>query len=453
MKARYKYRIYPNQIQITKLNQLFGCCRYVWNSTLAYCNQLYSDGQKKPSYVDLTKQFITQAKRELIWLKEVASTPLQQSLKDLDQAYRNFFQSCNGKRKGIKVKPPLFKSRKSRQAARFVGANYQVFQDKIYLPKVGNIKIIWSRPLASNPSSVTIIKDSAGRYFASFVVETNAEYLSKTNNSIGIDLGISTFATLSNGEKIFSPKPLKKNLKKLAKFQRKLSRKQKGSKRREKARLRVAKLHARIKDISFGMLRKRTDFLHKLSTNLSKKYNEIVLEDLNVSGMIKNRKLAKAISDLGWRKFRTLSEAKCEKYGRKFKIINRWEPTSQKCSFCGFKGGKKELNVSCGMLRKREWTCLNCGTFHDRDVNAAVNILNTQSVVETVTQPITKVKTVKTELLDNPVQLSLFNEVAGGYSETGNKRTRSRRNSTRKTVVDGNDVSTRPEFEQLSLFE
>ena len=431
MKARYKYRIYPNHIQIIKLNQLFGCCRYVWNSALAHCNQLYTNGHKRPGYVDLTKQFITQAKKELFWLKEVASTPLQQSLKDLDKAYKNFFNSCAGKRFVIKVKPPKFKSRKSRQAARFVGANYQVGKDKIYLPKVGKIKIVLSRPLASKSSSVTIIKDSAGRYFASFVVETCAENLPKTENSIGIDLGISTFATLSNGEKFEAPKPLKKNLNKLGKFQRKFAKTELGSKRREKARVRVAKLHTKIKDI-------RTDFLHKLSTDLAINYDTIVLEDLNVSGMVKNCKLAKAISDLGWRQFRTLTKAKCEKYGREFRTISRWEPTSQKCSNCGFKGGKKELNV-------REWTCLNCGTFHDRDINAAVNILE-------VVQPKTKVETIET-IVENTVQLSLFQEVAEGQPETI-KRTWSQRNSARKKVVDGNDVLTRPEFfKQLSLFD
>jgi len=391
LKARYKYRIYPNHIQVTKLNQLFGCCRYVWNQSLAHCNQLYANGSNKPSYVDLTKQFITKAKRELVWLKEVASTPLQQSLKNLDQAYKNFFNSCTGKHKGIKVKLPKFKSRKSRQTARFVGENYQVGQDKIYLPKVGKIKIVWSRQLASKPSSVTIIKDSAGRYFASFVVETCAEHLPKLGKLIGIDLGISTFATLTNGDKINAPKPLKNNLKKLAKFQRKFARTESGSKIREKRRLKIGKLHAKIKDI-------RTNFIHKLSTDLVRKYDVIVLEDLNVSGMVKNRKLAKAISDLGWRQFRYLTEAKCEKYGREFKVISRWEPTSKKCSFCGFKGGKKELNV-------REWTCLNCGTFHDRDVKAAVNILK-------VVQPKTKVETAKTKVVETSVQLSLFNEVA-----------------------------------------
>ncbi|GGA33368.1 transposase [Okeania sp. KiyG1] len=164
----------------------------------------------------------------MLWLKEVASTPLQQSLKDLDRAYKNFFNSCTCKRKGVRangrspVQPPKFKSRKSRQTARFVGANYQINPDNIYLPKVGKIKIVWSRPLANQPTSVTIIRDSANRYFASFVVETNPQFLPKTDNSIGIDLGISTFATLSNGEKILAPKPLKRNLKKLAKFSKKV---------------------------------------------------------------------------------------------------------------------------------------------------------------------------------------------------------------------------------------
>ncbi|MGD1700396.1 RNA-guided endonuclease InsQ/TnpB family protein [Dapis sp. BLCC M229] len=192
--------------------------------------------------------------------------------------------------------------------------------------------------MPNQPTSVTIIRDSANRYFASFVVETCAQHLPKSNNSIGIDLGISTFATLSNGEKINAPKPLKNNLKKLAKFQRKFVKTQPGSKRRERRRLKIARLHAKIKEI-------RTDFLHKLSTDLVKKYDTIVLEDLNVSGMVKkrcdpattpvpreraprDRKLAKAISDLGWRQFRTLTEAKCEKYGREFRVISRWEPTS-----------------------------------------------------------------------------------------------------------------------------
>nr|WP_293101075.1 RNA-guided endonuclease TnpB family protein [Okeania sp. SIO2F4] len=292
--------------------------------------------------------------------------------------------------------------------------------------------------MPNQPISVTLIRDSAHRYFASFVVETNLEYLPKTESSIGIDLGISTFATLSNGEKINAPKPLKNNLKKLAKFQRKFVKTQPDSNRRERRRLKIARLHAKIKDI-------RTDFLHKLSTDLVRNYDTIVLEDLNVSGMVKNRKLAKAISDLGWRQFRTLAEAKCEKYGREFRIINRWEPTSQKCSCCGFRGGKKELNV-------REWTCLNCGTFHDRDINAAINILET-------IQPKTKVEAIQAEILETPVQLSIFGIVAGGQSETQNKTRRCGKSSPKKDVSLRdmkriNESSTHPEsFKQLSLFD
>ncbi len=299
--------------------------------------------------------------------------------------------------------------------------------------------------MPKEPTSLTVIRDSANRYFASFVVETGAEILPKNNNSIGIDLGISTFATLSSGEKIFAPKPLKQNLKKLAKFQRKFANTEKGSNRRERRRLKVARIHAKVKDI-------RTNFLHKLSTKLAKQYHDIVLEDLNVSGMVKNRKLSKAISDLGWRQFRTLTEAKCEKYGREFRVIDRWEPTSQICSVCGFKGGKKELDVSLRDM-KREWMCLNCGTLHDPDVNAAVNILNAGSQLETVEpKPIIKVEEATETELENQIQLSLFDIVAGGQSETLN-RTRSRRKTGRKKSVANCESSTHPEFEQLSLFE
>lgn len=370
MKARYKYRIYPNDVQKVQLNQLFGCCRYAWNQALAHCNELYAKKKKKLNNNDLQKKFITQAKKTTFWLKEVASTPLQQSLNDLDKAYQNFFDSLSGKGKGPKLKAPKFKSRKSRQSARFMPNNFKVGQHKIELTKVGKIKVVWSRSLPSKPSSATIIKDASGRYFVSFVVKTQAEQLEPNEQSIGIDLGITTFATLSTGEKMEAPKPLKKNITKLKKFQRSLSRCKKGSNRREQARLKVAKLHAKIKNI-------REDFLHKLSTRLTRENQTVILEDLNVSGMIKNRKLSRAISDLGWRQFRTMLEYKASKYRIEFQVIDRWEPTSQKCSHCGFNGGKKELDV-------REWICLNCGTWHDRDVNAAINIL---SAGNTIVQP------------------------------------------------------------------
>ncbi|NEQ71904.1 MAG: IS200/IS605 family element transposase accessory protein TnpB [Okeania sp. SIO2C9] len=363
MKARFKYRIYPTPGQKYRLAKLFGCVRVVWNDSLACCQQKYKSGENKPTNSELQKLFITQAKKtkDREWLSEVSNIPLQQSLNDLNQAYQNFFKSTKGKRKGRPIKPPKFKTRKSKQTARFRKGGFKVGEHKVYLAKIGKLKIVWSRELPTAPSSVTVIKDSAHRYFLSFVVEIQPEILSKTDNSVGIDLGIKTFATLSNGTKVDAPKPLKKRIKKLRKLNKSLSHKTKGSKRYEKARVRVAKFHAKLKDT-------RADFLHKLSTEIIRENQTVVLEDLNVSGMVKNRKLSRAISDLGWRQFRTFLEGKAEKYGRDFRVISRWEPTSQICSNCGFKGGKLDLKV-------REWECLNCGAKHDRDENAAINIL------------------------------------------------------------------------------
>lgn len=397
MKVRYQFRFYPTDQQSQGLARLFGCVRVVWNDALAICRS----AEKLPSYNQLSS-LLTQSKQteERVWLTEVSAVPLQQSVRNLNIAYQNFFNSINGKRKGKKIKPPRFKGRKSRQSATFTHAGFSLKGDKVYLAKIGYLEVVWSRPLPSEPSSVTVIKDAAGRYFLSFVVEINPEKLPDKGNSVGIDLGIIDFATLDNGEKIKAPKPLKKRLKKLRKAQRSLSRKQKGSKRREKARLKVAKIHAKIKDI-------RTDFLHQLSTRLIRENQTIVLENLNTSGMMKNRKLSRAISDLGWRSFRTMLDAKAEMYGRDFRVISRWEPTTQKCSCCGQIGGKKELSV-------REWTCLFCGEAHDRDVNAAKNI-----------------------------------KVAGGLSETKNGHGGRRKSSL---LVASDEVSTRLLPIQLSLF-
>nr|WP_072719601.1 RNA-guided endonuclease TnpB family protein [Planktothrix tepida] len=373
MKLRYRYRIYPTDQQKRLMSQLFGCCRVVFNDALAYCKEQYRAGHKKPNSKELSKR-LTELKKttEKQWLTEVSSIPLQQSLRDLEQAYSNFFQSCNGQRKGKKVKPPQFKKRKSKQSARFMDNGFKLYpnSDYIYIAKIGEIKVVWSRELPATPSSATLIKDSSDRYFVSFVVEFNPQPLPENQNSVGIDLGITDFATLSNGEKIKSPQPLKKHLKRLRRLQRNLSIKQKGSKRREITRKKLARLHAKISDT-------RTDFLHQLSTRIIRENQTIVLEDLNVSGMMKNRKLARAISDLGWQYFRTMLEAKSVMYGRDFRVIDRWIPTSQICSDCGFRGGKKELNI-------REWTCLNCGKSHDRDINAANNILVAGGLSETL---------------------------------------------------------------------
>jgi putative transposase len=359
MKARYRYRIYPTDQQKQSLAQLFGCVRVVWNDALALCKQ----SEKKPSSADLQKIVITGAKQteERTWLEDVSCVPLQQSVADLDIAFKNFFNSCKGKRKGRKVGYPKFKKRTSSQSARFTLRGFSRKKNGgVYLAKIGIVNPVWSRELPSEPSSVTVIKDCANRYFLSFVVEIQPIASEVKSPSIGIDLGIKTFAVMSNGEKAESPS-YKKLDRKVRKLQRKLARQPKDSKRRNVTRIRIAKLHNKIADT-------RKDFLHKLSTKIVNENQVIILEDLNVSGMVKNRKLSRAISQQGWYEFRTLCEAKSEKFGREFKVISRWEPTSQLCADCGFKWGKIDLSI-------RSVLCLNCGTQQDRDENAARNIV------------------------------------------------------------------------------
>lgn len=357
MKARYQYRFYPTDQQRQSLAQVFGCVRVVWNDALAICKQ----SEKLPSNNDLQKLVITQAKKteEREWLSTVSNIPLQQSVADLGVAYKNFFDSLKGKRKGKKVGSPRFKKKTGRQSARFRVGGFSVKGDSVYLAKIGDIKPVWSRSLPSEPSSVTVIKDAANRYFLSFVVEVEPVQVGAKNHSIGIDLGIKTFAVMSNGEMVKSPDYSRLD-KRLRRKQKQLARQVKGSKRREKTRLQIAKLHNQIADT-------RKDFLHKLSTRVVHENQVITLEDLNVSGMVKNRRLARAISMQGWREFRVLCEAKSEKFGRDFNVISRWEPTSQICSDCGYKWGKLDLSV-------RSVLCINCGSEHDRDENAARNI-------------------------------------------------------------------------------
>ncbi|MEG4854735.1 RNA-guided endonuclease TnpB family protein [Microcoleus sp. B5-D4] len=357
MKARYQYRIYPTDQQQRGLAQLFGCVRVVWNDALALCKQL----GKKPKSSELQKLVITQAKLTLerAWLSGVSNIPLQQSVADLDIAFKNFFNSCKGKRKGRKVGYPKFKKRTNNQSARFRIGGFSFKGNGVYLAKIGIVNPIWSRELPSEPSSVTVIKDCANRYFLSFVVEVAPVQIDAKNHSVGIDLGIKTFAVMSNAEKAESP-DYKKLDRKIRQLQKKLARQPKDSKRRNRTRIQIAKLHNQITDT-------RKDFLHKLSTKIVSENQTIILEDLNVSGMVKNRKVARAISLQGWREFRTLCEAKSEKFGRDFRVISRWEPTSQVCSDCGFKWGKLDLKI-------RSVQCLNCGTEHDRDENAAKNI-------------------------------------------------------------------------------
>ena len=362
VKQRYRYRLYPHPHQQVALAKAFGCARVVWNDALVKSRELYASGEKT-SYPVLAKLCITQAKQtpQRSWLSDPSNVVLQQSVRDLDLAFRNWWASLKGKRKGPKVQAPRFKKRRGAQSIRFMSHVFRTGERSLTLSKIGPVPIEWSRSLPSEPSSVTVIRDASGRYFASFVVDVEPTPLPANGKAVGIDLGLASLAVTSDGEKIAPPKFLRSALKRLRRLQRNLKHKQKGSNRLAAARRKVAALHASIAD-------KHLDFLHQLSTRIIRENQAVVLEDLNVSGMLKNKKLARTIADAGWRQFRILLESKAEQYDRQVVVINRWLPTSQVCSACGHHDGKKELSI-------REWQCPSCGTVHDRDVNAALNIL------------------------------------------------------------------------------
>jgi putative transposase len=292
----------------------------------------------------------------------VSAVVLQQALADLNTAYRNYFTSIKGERAGPKMGKPRFRSRKDhRQAIRFTAnARFKVLGNgKLRLPKIGDVPVRWSRPLPSGPSSVTVIKDSAERYFASFVVETGQCALPETGPVIGIDLGLGHFAVLSDGRKITAPRFLRRAEKLLKRRQRELSRKQRGRRNRDKARVKVARAHARAADA-------RRNFHHQLSTALIRDNQAVAVEDLAVHGLARTR-LAKSVHDAGWSAFVAMLEYKARQYGRQFYRIGRFTPTSQTCSLCGVQDGPKPLRV-------REWRCGACAVWLDRDINAAVNV-------------------------------------------------------------------------------
>ena len=286
---------------------------------------------------------------------------LQQALADLNVAYRNFFGSISGKRKGGKVAPPRFRSRKdNRQAIRFTrNSRFRVLDNgRLRLPKIGDVEVRWSRDLPSEASSVTVIRDAAGRYFASFVVQTPDEPLPGTDAEVGIDLGLTHFAVLSDGEKVAAPKFLRRAARKLKRLQQDLSRKTKGSNRRKRAVVKVARAHARVADT-------RRDWQHKLSTAIIRDNQAVYVEDLCVVGLGRTR-LAKSVHDAGWASFTSMLEYKAARHGRTFVRVDRFFPSTRTCSDCGRINGKMALSV-------RSWMCL-CGSTHDRDVNAAKNI-------------------------------------------------------------------------------
>ncbi|MFJ9584501.1 RNA-guided endonuclease InsQ/TnpB family protein [Streptomyces acidicola] len=370
MQLRYAFRLDPTPGQCNALARAFGCARVVYNDAIAARERARAAGETFHTATVLSKTLITEAKktRERRWLGDVSAVVLQQSLRDAESAYRNFFASLMGARKGARVGAPRLKSRKdNRQSVRFtVNARWKITRSaKLLLPKIGEVKVRWSRTLPTTPSSVTVIKDAAGRYFASFVIETDPEQdrtrfsEPDSDTAVGIDLGLTHFAVLSDGTKIASPRFLRRAEKKLKKAQRELSRKQKGSRNRAKARLKVARAYAKVTDA-------RREFHHQLSTQLIRVNQAVAVEDLAVSGLART-KLAKSVHDAGWSQFLHMLEYKAQRYGRTFVRIGRFEPTSQVCSTCGHREGPKPLEV-------REWTCPACGTLHDRDHNAAKNI-------------------------------------------------------------------------------
>ncbi|GLZ11672.1 transposase [Actinomadura sp. NBRC 104425] len=358
VKRAYKYRFYPTPGQAEELLRTFGCVRLVYNKALEERTRAYTLEGRRVSYVE-TSAMLTAWKRteELAFLNEVSSVPLQQALRHLQAAFANFFAK--------RAKHPTFKSRKkSRASAEYTRSAFRWRDGHLYLAKMdGPLNIVWSRPLpeGAQPSTVTVSRDAAGRWFVSLLVEEKIRPLAPVDHSVGVDAGITALVTLSTGERIVNPKHERRDRRRLAKAQRALARKEKGSNNRAKARLRVARVHARITD-------RRRDFLHKVTTRLVRENQVIAVEDLTVRTMVRNHSLARAISDASWRELRSMLEYKAAWYGRTLVAVDRWFPSSKLCSACGTLQETMPLHV-------RSWTCTACGTAHDRDVNAAKNIL------------------------------------------------------------------------------
>ncbi|MEV6149476.1 transposase [Nonomuraea sp. NPDC052129] len=364
MQLRYSFRLDPTPGQRIALARAFGCARVVFNDALALRRHAHAEGLPFITDGELSKQVITEAKQtpDRAWLGGVSAVVLQQALADACAAYRNFFASLSGTRKGPKIGPPRLRSRKdNRQAIRFTrNARFTITAGgKLSLPKIGDITVRWSRRLPSDPSSVTVIKDAAGRYFASFVVVVAERPLPRTEAETGIDLGLGHFAVLADGRKIDSPRFLRRAEKKLKRLQKLFSRKEKGSANRAKAQIKVAKQHAKVADA-------RREFHHQASIRIVRENQAIYVEDLAVNGLARTR-LAKSVHDAGWSAFVGMLEYKAKLYGRTFARIDRFHPSSKLCSACGNLAQVMPLNA-------REWMCA-CGVSHDRDVNAAINIL------------------------------------------------------------------------------
>lgn len=363
VKRAYKFRFYPTEEQVHNLACTFGCARFIYNWALSRRKRAYFDHGKKLYTKDLSVA-LTELKKEeeTAWLREVSSVPLQQALRHLDAAYTNFFEG--------RADYPTFKKKHHEQSATYTDNAFTLKGDQLTLAKHREpLHIVWSRPFpqGAQPSSLTVSKDRSGRYFVSILMEEDIQVLERVDQHLGLDVGLKSMVVLSTGEAIENPKYYAKAERQLARAQRKHARKKKGSKNSDKARKKVARLHARIAD-------KRRDYQHKLSTRIIRENQTVCVESLAVKNLLKNHCLAKAISDVGWGEFLRQLEYKAKWYGRTFIKIDRFAPSSKTCSACG------EV-LEALTLDMREWACPSCGVYHDRDVNAACNILAAGLVV------------------------------------------------------------------------
>ena len=356
----YKCRAYPDPEQASVLNRTFGCVRVVWNRTLAWRHARYHGEQVKTNFTQANAHLTAmKATEDLAFLNEVPSVPLQQAIRHQQVAYTNFFAG--------RARYPRYKSRNGRQSAEYTRSGFRYRDGRLFLAKMDTpLAFVWSWPdidLASiDPTTVNVSRDPCGRWYVSFAVDAaDPEQLPATGTAVGIDLGIKDFAVTSDGEKIPSPRRLARRERNLARYQRRLARCQRGSANRQKARAKVARAHRKVRA-------SRADFLHKASTNLVRDHDVIAIEDLAVKNMARNRSLAKAIADCGWGTFRRMIEYKAARAGRHVIPVDRWYPSSKTCGSCGYL--LAELS-----LKTRHWTCPSCRTRHDRDINAAKNIL------------------------------------------------------------------------------
>jgi putative transposase len=357
MQKAFKYRFYPTTEQELLLRRTMGCVRLVYNKALDARTSGWYERQERIGFVETSSMLTSWKKQEdLEFLNDVSSVPLQQGLRNLQKAFTNFWAG--------RAKYPNFKKKHSGGSAEFTKSAFKWKDGQVFLAKCTEaLPIRWSRdlPEGSEPSTITIKLEASGRWFASLLVDTDITQLPKSDKQIGLDMGITSLIATSNGDKIANPKHFKQLRKKLKRVQKALSRKQKGSNNRHKARLNVAKVHAQITDA-------RKDFLHKLTTQLVRENQTIVVEDLAIENMVKNHKLALAISDASWGELIRQLAYKCEWYGRELIKIDRWFPSSKRCGNCGHIVDKLPLNI-------REWECPKCKTTHDRDLNASKNIL------------------------------------------------------------------------------